>query len=62
MKKVFIDDQGLWYKALTARSTSHAERPVINKDFLDALPDDGSGMHLVDIDAKIAAMKAARGE
>lgn len=53
--KIFIDNAGFFYKALDgkAKDPSHAERPVVTKEFLQALPDDGTPMIASDIDGEV---------
>ena len=59
-KRVFIDLNGQFYKALESRDKSHAERSLITQEFLEALPDDGTPMYMVDIDTRIQQILDAR--
>lgn len=58
--KVFIDNNGKFYKAKSPQDPSHAERPLVSADFLAVLPDDGTGLFMVDIDAAIKALQDGR--
>lgn len=58
--RVFIDDQGLWYKAKEAKSPSHVERTLVTADFIAALPEDGSGMQVIDVHSKMEKLSALR--
>ncbi len=58
--RVFLDNEGRFYKAEEAADKSHAERPVITADFLQALPDDGSPMFSVDIDDAVQKINAGK--
>jgi hypothetical protein len=72
--KVFIDNNGFFYKAVAttgkkgevipgqAKDPSHAERPCITQEFLQALPDDGTPMLIVDIEAKVQTILSQRAE
>lgn len=55
--KAFIDNNGFFYKGTAAKDPSHAERPVVTQEFMDAMPDDGTPMLIVDIEAKVASAK-----
>lgn len=43
--RAFIDTNGCYYKAEVAvKAATDLELPIINQDFLDALPEDGSSV------------------
>lgn len=58
-RAIYIDDKGMWYKVQVAvgepkpREASHALRPLVTDDFYKVLPDDGTPMHMIDIEAAI---------
>lgn len=55
--KVFIDLHGKFYKAEEAKDVSHAHKVLVSEDFLRALPDDGTAIDLLEVDAKVHALK-----
>jgi hypothetical protein len=58
--RVFIDNNGMWYKAKEPKESSHAERSLVTVEFLAVLPEDSTPMHMVDIDAAIAKYVAQK--
>lgn len=66
-RAIYIDNQGLWYKVQVevgepkAKDPSHAHRPLVSEDFYAVLPNDGTPMHMIDIEAAIQKLTARRG-
>lgn len=60
--RIFIDNSGFFYKAPEAKDPSHAERPCITQEFLEALADDGTPMLIVDIEEKVRQILNTRAE
>lgn len=58
MERVFIDNDGMWYKANVAAHPNHAERPCVTQEFLEALTD--RPQHLIDVERKIQVNLAKR--
>ena len=60
-KRVFINNDGLWYKAKAPKDPSHAERMVVTEEFMQALKEDVP-QHLIDIEAKVQQILNAQSE
>jgi len=60
MNRVFIDNQGRFYKAKEAADASHAERSLVTADMLAVLPDDGTPIYQVEIDQKVKQLADRR--
>ncbi len=60
--RVFISQAGKYYKAAQAKTTACAEVAVIAKEFIDALPHDGSEVHPHEMPERIQQVVAAAQE
>lgn len=56
---VYVDLNGRFYKAEESKDVSHARKPLVTADFLTVLPDDGTAMELLDINAAIENLRNA---